>query len=78
MIKLCKTNFWLGFTTAICISGFNQDRHGSKQAYIEYIQNMSESSLSWIQVPIWIWVIFFMISIGLSWWVDNEVEKGTK
>jgi hypothetical protein len=33
------------------------------------------SSLSWIQVPIWIWVIFFITSIGLSWWVDNEVEK---
>ena len=69
-ITVQEKQFWLGVWTGTFFSFWWQDRHGSKQAYIEYLQEMPEQWNGWVQFPSWLlWSIiigFIVASVHLG------------
>ena len=66
-----RAQFALGLLSGAISSFFVQDRHGSKQAYIEYIQAMPEAWDGWVQFPLW--TLYTSLTVVLL--LSNRLEK---
>ena len=66
---------WLGILGAMYL----QDRHGSKQAYIEHIQNTPEAWNGWVQIPVGVYAVIAVVLLGFSVYVrvarDEKLRK---
>lgn len=49
-------HFLCGWMAAVAFAGFNQDRWGSREAYIDYVARLPDGVGGWTQVPLWVWL----------------------
>lgn len=49
-----NVQYGLGIATGALVGFWMQDRHGSKEAYIQYLIDLPNAWYGWVQFPVWL------------------------
>lgn len=70
-MKRVPAAYFLGWMSASAFDGWLQDRHGSLDAYILYLEGCREG---WIQVPPTVWILIGLGCFFAAIFVDFVTE----